>query len=114
MAWMNKNAIPKSLPYKNMNVSSAVGVVSVVGGLIGFSKGSKASLIMGGLIGILYLYAGQLIAQNSPSGPKVALFASVLLLAGMAKKALKGAPVAVVMCSLALVSLGVYAPLVLK
>ena len=97
-----------------MNVSSAVGAVSIVGGLIGYSKGSKASLIMGGLIGVLYLYAGHLISLNSPLGSKLASFASFLLLAGMAKKAMKGAPVAVVMCSLALVSLGIYFPAAIK
>lgn len=56
------------------------GVLTIVGGVIGFVKaGSKASLIAGGISGVLLLVAGWLVTGNPTAGMVLGLIVSILL-----------------------------------
>ena len=59
------------------------GVLTIVGGVIGFVKaGSKASLIAGGISGVLLLVAGWLVASGSVMAGMILGLIVSLLLAG--------------------------------
>jgi uncharacterized membrane protein (UPF0136 family) len=56
------------------------GALTIVGGVIGFVKaGSKASLIAGGISGVLLLVAGWLTASKPTAGLVLGLILSLLL-----------------------------------
>jgi len=63
------------------------GVLTIVGGIIGYvSKGSVPSIIAGSISGILLLAAGFLLPQHHTGGLVLALLVSVLLAAQFVPK----------------------------
>jgi uncharacterized membrane protein (UPF0136 family) len=81
-------------------VAAAYGVLSLVGGVMGYVKAkSRASLIAGGLSGLL-LIAGAALATSQPAlGLAIAAVVSAALVARFAKSALgkRASPIAYVM-----------------
>jgi uncharacterized membrane protein (UPF0136 family) len=60
-------------------VVAAYGLLNIVGGIMGFMKGSQISLIAGGTLGVLVLVAAYISTKNERPG---FLMAAVLALAG--------------------------------
>jgi uncharacterized membrane protein (UPF0136 family) len=77
------------------------------GGAVGYFKaGSKASLIAGVTIGILYALGAYRIQNNLSYGPEIALLASLVLAGNSVPKAFRsGKPVSVGLSVLALIGL---------
>lgn len=69
-------------------VTAGYGLLSLVGGIIGFKKaGSRASLIAGGVSGLLLIGSAVLAASNPVAGFVLACVVSAALIARFAKSA---------------------------
>lgn len=95
-----------------MSLPIVTGVISCLGGLIGYFKSSSIpSLIAGNLFGSLYIVGGYMATHGKkPNGRILILVVSTLLLAAMGKKSLSGKLVPVVMTFLSICNLVAYYP----
>ncbi|HTV19919.1 MAG TPA: TMEM14 family protein [Polyangiaceae bacterium] len=82
-----------------VGIVAGYGVLSLVGGTMGYVKAkSRASLIAGGVSGLVLLGSALLATSNPVAGFAIACVVSIALVARFAKSAIaKRAPVALVM-----------------
>jgi uncharacterized membrane protein (UPF0136 family) len=82
-------------PVKSSSIAAgALGVISIVGGTLGFvNAGSKASLIAGGISGVLLLVSAVLMPKKTTAGAVLAIVVSLALLAKFGRTALQQATV---------------------
>jgi uncharacterized membrane protein (UPF0136 family) len=83
-----------------LGVAAGYGVLALVGGIIGYVKAnSRASLIAGGVSGLLLIGSAALAASHPVAGLAIACVVSVALVARFARGALtkRGNPVGYVM-----------------
>jgi len=88
----------------------ATGILSVVGGLIGYSrKGSLPSLFGGVLVGVLFIYSANLLRTDPKglAGLRTVLVSAVVLLGSSLPRVQKG-PVPAVLSALGLFHLVYY------
>ncbi len=72
-----------------LGVAAAYGVLALVGGMMGYVKaGSRASLIAGGVSGLILLGSAWLAASNPTLGLAIAAIVSAALVARFAKSAM--------------------------
>ncbi len=85
------------------------GILTIVGGVVGYMKGSKASLIAGGVCGVLLLVAAFLFAGSAQWALFLGLIVSVALAGKFIPDLLQKGGVfpAGVMAALSIVSIGV-------
>jgi uncharacterized membrane protein (UPF0136 family) len=92
-----------------MLLAATTGLISTLGGAIGYAKSnSAASLIAGTTFGFLYFVAAYLLMQNNRNGRRLILIASAILILAMGRKALNAKPVPILMVALALSCIGFY------
>lgn len=68
----------------------AYGAFMLLGGIMGAVKGSKISLIAGGITGIILLIAGRAVAKGASWGYPTAVVVTGLMLANFAGMYMKG------------------------
>jgi uncharacterized membrane protein (UPF0136 family) len=67
------------------------GLLTILGGIIGFTKGSTISLVAGAVAGVLLLLAGYLVPTNTTAGLAIGLIVSIALAAQFTPKFFKTA-----------------------
>ena len=95
-----------------MSIAIATGIISSLGGCVGFLKSSSVpSLIAGNVFGVLFVLGGYMVNNGKHTNGRILiLVVSSLLLLAMGRKALTGKFVPVLMTLLSICNLVVYYP----